>query len=99
MPESCFSYSSDMPLGTGTRDDLPRAPRGGGDMGACFSYPAGAPLGNLRRMPSGPCFSYPADMPPPRLRRMPRDNPSPCFSYSEALTAPPSFTTTACFRY
>lgn len=93
MPESCFSYSSDMPPGTGNRDDLSGSPRGRGDVGPCFSYPVGVPLGNLRRMPGGSpsgCFAYPGDAPlgignrgiAPRpgcgVRRMPS---GPCFNY------------------
>lgn len=79
MPNTCFSYSADVPPSTRNRAaaqaalrDLRRTPY------ACFTYPVHA------------CFSYPADVPPdprnrdtappalPGLRRMPV---SPCFSY------------------
>jgi hypothetical protein len=74
MPQSCFSYSSDMPPG-------PEISRGGGDMGPCFSYSDGVLPGDLRRMPSGPCFSYQDAVP-----RLGRDIQrmqmlTPCFSY------------------
>jgi hypothetical protein len=56
MPQSCFSYPSDMPPA------LPRSPgAGGGVMGPCFSYTSDVFPGRLRRMPGGnpsPCFSY-----------------------------------------
>jgi hypothetical protein len=80
MPETCFSYSSGMPLGRPNRDAAPPATR---DllrtpvMGPCFSYSASVPLHGLRRIPSGPCFSYPAAAPLGRLRRTPGGNPSP----------------------
>lgn len=60
MPQSCFSYRPDVPPDTGKRHDLPTAPRAMGEMGPCFSMPAGLALGGLRRMPVGPCFTYAA---------------------------------------
>jgi hypothetical protein len=57
MPNICFSYSADVPPGTGIRDAARPVPPGVRQMpySSCFSYP------------TGPCFSYPADVP----RRMP----------------------------
>ena len=61
MPATCFSYSADVPPGTGTRDavqpdppGLRRMPKGSG----CFRYEADV-LPGLRRMPTGSgCFRY-----------------------------------------
>ena len=75
MPQSCFSYSSDMPPGAGI-------PRSGGEMGPCFSYSDGILPVDLRRMPEGSgCFNYQADGRLGDLRRMPE--PSGCFGYYE----------------
>jgi hypothetical protein len=78
MPNACFSYSADVPRGTGTRDAVQPDPLGLRRMpgGTCFGYEADVPPG-LRRMPtSTSCFRYEADV-PPGLRRMPAT----CFNY------------------
>jgi hypothetical protein len=79
MPNSCFSYSADVPPGTGTRDALqpdPPSLRRMPESSGCFRYEADVPPG-LRRMPTTTsCFRYEADV-PPGLRRMP----AACFSY------------------
>jgi hypothetical protein len=94
-PTGCFSYSSDMPPGTGIHDEAPETRCERGVAGPCFNFSAGVPIGNLRRMPNGSpsgCFTYPGDVPvgianrgiTPRpglgVRRMPGEV-GPCFSY------------------
>ena len=59
MPNACFSYSADVPPGTGTRDTVQPDPPGLRRMpesSGCFRYEADVPPG-LRRMPAT-CFSY-----------------------------------------
>ena len=79
MPNPCFSYSADVPPGTGTRDAVRPDPPGLRRMpnpSGCFRYEADV-LPGLRRMPAGSgCFRYEADV-LPGLRRMP----AACFSY------------------
>lgn len=58
MPESCFSYSPDMPPGAGNRDDPSGILREKGDTGPCFSYSDAVMPADLRRMPVFACFSY-----------------------------------------
>lgn len=77
MPQSCFSYSSDMPPGAGI-------PRSRGEMRLCFSYSDGILPVDLRRMPEGSgCFSYQgAVLRPGRgIQRMQELHP--CFCYYE----------------
>jgi hypothetical protein len=83
MPNICFSYSSDLPVGSANRGSAGQVPPGPHRMPGypCFSYSADGPLRDLRRMPVGPCFSYSADGPLRDLRRMP----VPCFSYQADL--------------
>jgi hypothetical protein len=71
MPHTCFSYPSDVPPGTGSRNAVQPAPPGQRSMvySACFNYPA-----DLRRMPISSCFSYQPDLP----RSMPIGS---CFRY------------------
>jgi hypothetical protein len=77
MPQSCFSYSSDMPSGIGI-------PGGGGEMGPCFSYSHGMLPGDLRRMPEGTgCFSYQGAVPRPERGIQRMQIAHPCFSYYE----------------
>jgi len=79
MPNSCFSYSADVPPGTGTRNAVQPDPPGLRRMptSSCFRYEADVPPG-LRRMPTSYCFRYEADV-PPGLRRMPTT--TTCFKY------------------
>jgi hypothetical protein len=53
MPSTCFSYSSDLPVGASKLN-------GRSVVTWCFSYPPDIPPARtgLRRMPSGPCFRY-----------------------------------------
>ena len=54
MPSACFSYSADVPPGTGIRDAVQPDPPGLRRMpasSACFRYEADVPPG-LRRMPA-----------------------------------------------
>jgi hypothetical protein len=78
MPNSCFSYSADVPPGTGTRDAVQPDPPGLRRMPeSCFRYEADVPPG-LRRMPeTSGCFRYEADV-PPGVRRMTGGT---CFRY------------------
>lgn len=77
MPQICFSYPADLPMGAGNRDIASSSPPGPRQMPLpCLSYPF-------------MCFGYPSDVPldprnrdaaqPPLagLRRMPAI----CFSY------------------
>jgi hypothetical protein len=51
MPESCFSYPSDVPAPSGPRRMVTTC---------CFSYQADVP----HRMSTGTCFSYSPGVPP-----------------------------------
>ncbi len=80
MPEICFSYSADLPMGAGNRDAAPSSPPGPRLMPLpclsypyiCFSYPVDVPPGTRNRNAAQP--SRPA---PPGLRRAPYT----CFHY------------------
>lgn len=87
MPNSCFSYPADVPLGTRNRNTAQRAMRDLRRMPVmpCFSYPADVPLGIKNRSAAQPA--------PRNLPSMPGGNPdfvtTHCFSYPA----------TGCFRY
>jgi hypothetical protein len=77
MPQSCFSYSSDMPSGI-------EIPRSRGEVGPCFSYSDGVLPGDLRGMPEGTgCFSYQGAVPRPERAIQRMQIVHPCFSYHE----------------
>jgi hypothetical protein len=97
MPESCFNYPADVPLGAGNRSAAQTAPRG------LPSMPGGHPFISY---PSTTCFSYAGTAPPSRPTTScfsyadaarPSPTPTHCFSY--AGTAPPSRPSTGCFSY
>jgi hypothetical protein len=77
MPETCFSYSSDVPLGIMNRGAAQQAPgdllwRPAGKGYPCFSCSSSAPLGIRNR---GPAQEAGSDLP-----RRPAGKPYTCFS-------------------